>query len=190
MKKQWDDVPSASEYDVLVGIDPGLCYVFIGKNNENADSKKETVRMSSKQYYHDCRFNWKVQKEQRCYKKINNRMDYSSNMPSNKTNDINELQHYLCHALNGLDMTLQLHVINPFQKWKHKTYIFKQRTFHKILQMIMMKQTKRDPKKVIISFGNWGNPRDSIIRGHRRGPVKEIQEKLKKWYELVDVNEF
>jgi hypothetical protein len=59
-------------------------------------------------------------------------MDYSSNMPSNKTNDINELQHYLHHALNGLDMALQLHLMNPFQKWSLKTYLFKQKIFHKI----------------------------------------------------------
>ena len=63
-KKQRDDVPAASEYDVSVGIDPGLRYLFVGKSNENADSKKETVRMSSKQYYHDCSFNWTAQKQQ------------------------------------------------------------------------------------------------------------------------------
>jgi hypothetical protein len=40
--------------------------------------------------------------------------DYSSNMAPNKTNNINELQKYLCHAFNGLDMVLQLHFINPF----------------------------------------------------------------------------
>jgi hypothetical protein len=39
-KKQQDDVPAASEYDVSVGIDPGLRYLFIGKSNKNADSKK------------------------------------------------------------------------------------------------------------------------------------------------------
>jgi hypothetical protein len=173
-----------------VGIDPGLRYLFVGKSNENSDSKKQTVRMSSKQYYHDCRFNWKVQKQQRCYEKNQQWMDYSSNMLSNKTNEINELQHYLRHALNGLYMALQLHITNPFRKWKHKTYIFKQKNFHKILQMITTKRTKKDPKKVIVGFGNWGNPRDSIIRGHRRGPVKEIKDKLKKWCELVDVDEF
>ncbi len=117
-------------------------------------------------------------------------MDYSSNMPSNKTNDINKLQNYLHHALNGLDMALQLHVINPFRKWKHKTYIFKQKTFHKILQVITMKQTQTDPKKVIVGFGNWGAPRESIIQGYCRGAVKGIKEKLKRWCKLVDVNKF
>jgi hypothetical protein len=30
-KKQWDDVPSASEYDISAGIDPGLRYLFVGE---------------------------------------------------------------------------------------------------------------------------------------------------------------
>jgi hypothetical protein len=56
--------------------------------------------------------------------------------------------------------------------------------------MIMMKQTETPPKKVIVGFGNRGSPRDSIIQGHCRRPVKEIKEKLKRWCELVDVDEF
>jgi hypothetical protein len=58
-----------------------------------------------------------------------------------------------------------------------------------MLQMIMMKQTKMDPKRVIVDFGYWGNPRDSIIQCHYRGPVNEIKEKLKRWCELVDIDE-
>jgi hypothetical protein len=44
-------------------------------------------------------------------------------MPTAKTNNIDELLQYLEYTLKGLDMALQLHVINPFQKWKYKTYI-------------------------------------------------------------------
>jgi hypothetical protein len=98
--------------------------------------------MSSKQYYHDSKFNWKTEKQQSCHKNHQQWKDYVSNMPASKTNDINELQNFLCHALNGLDMALQPHVINPFQKWKLKTYIFKQKPpSTKKLQMIMMKRT-------------------------------------------------
>jgi hypothetical protein len=43
---------------------------------------------------------------------------------------------------------------------------------------------------MIVSFRNWGNPRDSIIRGYQRGRVKEIKDKLKRWCELINVNEF
>jgi hypothetical protein len=60
------------DYDLLVGIDPGLCYVFVGKSNENIDNKKSSIRMSSKQYYHDCKFSWKTQKQKRHYENNNN----------------------------------------------------------------------------------------------------------------------
>jgi hypothetical protein len=33
-------------------------------------------------------------------------------------------------------------------------------------------------------------PNNSIIRGHHRGPVKEIKDRLKGWCELVEVDEF
>jgi hypothetical protein len=45
-------------------------------------------------------------------------------------------------------------------------------------------------KQDSVGFGNWSNPRDSIIRGHCRGPVKEIKNKLQKSCEVVDVDEF
>jgi hypothetical protein len=97
----------------MVGINPGLRYVFVGKSNKNV-KKKSLIRMSSKQYYHGCKFNWKTQKQQCSYKNNRRWMDYSSNMATSKTKDINELQNYLHYALKGLNMALQLHFINPF----------------------------------------------------------------------------
>ncbi len=53
-----------------------------------------------------------------------------------------------------------------------------------------MKWTQKENKQVMVGFGNWSNPRDSIIRGHRRGPIKAVIDKLQKWCEVVDVDEF
>jgi hypothetical protein len=133
-KQNNEPAVASSEYDLMVGINPGLRYMFVGKCNENIDKKKSSIRMSSKQYYHDCKFNWKTQKQQCSYKNNQQWIDYSSNMPTSKTNDINELQHYLRPALNGLDMALQLHFINPFQKWKLKTFIYKKNPFTKYFE--------------------------------------------------------
>ncbi len=179
-----------SNYDVAVGVDPGLRYLFVAKNDGNIECKKGSVRMNSQQYYNDCKFNWKACKQQRCYKKNQQWMDYSSNMPTSKTNDMNELQNYLRHALNGLDMALQLHVINPFQKWSFKSYLFKQKTFRKILRKITTKRTATDPKTVIVGFGNWGAARDSIIRGHPQEtfgpklqvPMTQSSRGVSEWY--------
>jgi hypothetical protein len=85
---------------------------------------------------------------------------------------------------------LELHFKKPFRKWSFKKYIYKQKTFEKILQWITTKKSQRDNKQVIVGFGNWGNPGDSIIRGHHRGPVQEVKNKLQKWCEVVDADEF
>jgi hypothetical protein len=50
-KRKKNDEPAvpSTDYDLMVGIDPGLRYVFMGKSNENIDKKKSSIRMSSKQ---------------------------------------------------------------------------------------------------------------------------------------------
>jgi hypothetical protein len=60
----------------------------------------------------------------------------------------------------------------------------------KILQRITTKKSELDNKQFIVDFGHWGNPRDSFIRCHQRRPVQEVKNKLQKWCEVVDVDEF
>jgi hypothetical protein len=49
-----DELPALSSlsYETSVGLDPGLLYLFIAKNNSNAEDKKLSAKMSSKEYYH------------------------------------------------------------------------------------------------------------------------------------------
>jgi hypothetical protein len=41
--------------------------LFIAKNNLNAEDKKMSSKMSSKEYYHESRFNWNISKQKKCY---------------------------------------------------------------------------------------------------------------------------
>jgi len=220
-------------YQVTVGLDPGLRYLFVAKNDGNdqekkecnddsnsnvEDQKKKYERMSSKEYYHKTKFNWKRIKQEKCYDKnplwdklkkgyISEKEweepweaiykeypwwkeEMKKGVMTPKTHVLDELKKYTVFALRHLDMALDLHFKNPFRNWKFKTYVYKQKTFEKILRQITKKSKQAEEKKVIVGFGNWGNPRDSIIRGHRRGPVEQVKEKLKKWCEVVDVDEF
>jgi hypothetical protein len=88
-----------------------------------------------------------------------------------KTHELGELKKYAVFALSYLAKALELHFKKPFRKWCFKTCIYKQKNFEKILQRIT-KKSQRDNKQVIVGFGNWGNPHDSIIQGHCRGPVQ------------------
>lgn len=185
VKKKKVECLNIEDYDTIIGIDPGYRYTFVGYNNHD-----EVVKCSSKEYYHNADFNWKNMKQQRCYKRNQEFMDFKANMPSPKTESIEELNSYIIYSLKGIDNALKLHFDNPFRKWKFKTYIQKQKTFISICKKITKKKTIQDTSRVIVGFGNLSNSRDSIIRGHRRGPVKEIKNTLKKWCKVVDVDEF
>jgi hypothetical protein len=50
-------------YETRAGLDPGLCYLFVAKNNLNAKDKKLSSKMSSKEYYHESKFNWNKSKQ-------------------------------------------------------------------------------------------------------------------------------
>jgi len=48
-----DEIPALSSpsHENRVGLDLGLCYFFIAKNNTNVEDKKMLAKMSSKEYY-------------------------------------------------------------------------------------------------------------------------------------------
>jgi len=80
-----------------------------------------------------------------------------------KTHVLVELKKNAVYALSYLHKSLKLHIKKPFRKWSFKIYMCKQKTFEKILQRITTKGSQMDDKQVIVSFGKWSNPRDSII---------------------------
>jgi hypothetical protein len=49
-----------------MGINPGPHNLFVAKSND-MDGKKGGVRLSSRQYYNDCKFNWKRSETETCY---------------------------------------------------------------------------------------------------------------------------
>jgi hypothetical protein len=68
-RREEDNQPSVSSasYEVRVGLDPGLRYLFVAKNNTNADDKTSSTKMSSKEYYHESKFNCNTSKQKKCY---------------------------------------------------------------------------------------------------------------------------
>jgi len=143
--------------------------------------------MSSKEYYHESKLNQNISKKKKCYARIswwkemingnisseaweNTYKKYSwwkddmvKGVMTPKAHVKSELKKYAVYALSYLDKALDLHFKNPFRKWKFKKYIYKQKTFVKIIQRMTIKKSELDKKQFSVIFGNWGNPRDSII---------------------------
>ncbi len=173
-----DELPALSSpsYETRVGLEPGLHYLFIAKNNSNAKDKKLSAKMSSKEYYHESKFNWNIRKQKKCYARCpwwkemingnitseawkNTYKKYSwwkeemvKEVMTPKTHELGELTKYAVFAMSYLDKGLELHFKNPFRKWCFKTYIYKQKTFEKILQRITTKKSQRDNKQVVVGL--------------------------------------
>jgi hypothetical protein len=110
-----------------------------------------SAEMSSKEYYHESKFNWNISKQKKCYARCSwwKEMitgDISSEAWENtykkylwwkeemvkgvmipKTHVMGELKKYAVYALSYLDKVLELHFKNPFRKWKFKKYITSRR---------------------------------------------------------------
>jgi hypothetical protein len=68
-KGEEDVVPALSppSYETNIGLDPRLHYLFVAKNNTNVEDKKLSAKRSSKEYYHEAKFNWNKSKQNKCY---------------------------------------------------------------------------------------------------------------------------
>jgi len=177
------------DFDYTSAYDPGFRFICVGTNSYE---KKEgdIIQCSSKNYYHDCRINKSTQQKKIMYKRNSFISDFFKNMPSKKTNNLNLYLKYISYTLSGLTVCLKFHFDKPFRKLKFTSYIFKQKTINNLCKKITTKKNINDTKKVLIGFGNWSSQKDSIIRGHRRGPVVRLKHELKRWCTLKLVDEY
>jgi hypothetical protein len=170
----------------LVALDPGLRMLFVGCNNKD----DTIIDCSGKSYYHDVGINRINNKQKRYYDNDTEVLSNIRNIPVGKTNDINEFCKHLHYCLSKLDKLLNFHYSIPFRKWKFTKYILEKKKMNELCKLISKKQHINEQSKVIVGFGDWSNPRDSIIRGHKRGPVLKLKKHLRKWCTVIDVNEF
>ena len=73
---------------------------------------------------------------------------------------------------------MKFHLEKPFRK----QLIFINKRLDELCKKITGKNNINDTKRVLVGFGNWSSQKDSIIRGHRRGPVVALKRELKRWY--------
>jgi hypothetical protein len=177
------------EYDIIEAYDPGFRFMCVGTNTIEKETN-DMIKCSSKEYYHKCKINKASNQKKIMYRKNIVITKYFKDMPSNKINNINLYSDYIKYCLDKLHSTLKFHLDKPFRKLKFTTYIFKQKTMNELCKRITKKTKINDKKKVLIGFGNWSSQKDSIIRGHQRGPVVGLKRELKKWCNLVLVDEY
>jgi hypothetical protein len=172
------------EYDDVRSCDPGMKYIAT-----TIDKSGNVFQYSAKAYYHESGTNKTKFQRNACYDRNPAFKEYVKYMPSPKTASLDKLMDYMTYALNGLENALDVHFKNPFRKWRFRDFIKKQQTFHRLCLKLSGKTKMDEDKKVLFGMGDWSNPRDSIIRGNRRGPVKALTKELKRYCEVVSVHE-
>jgi hypothetical protein len=128
-----DEVPALFllSYDTRVGLDPGLHYLFVVKNNSNAKTKFNLNISKQRKSYARCPW-WKEMIKGNITSEAwkNTYGNYSwwkeemvKEVMTPKTYVMGKLKKYAVYALSYLDKALELHFKNPFRKWCFKTYI-------------------------------------------------------------------
>jgi transposase len=173
-------------YDNIIGLDPGLRNLFVCSYNDTYD----TIKCSSRQYYNDTLVNQTNFSKNNTYERNPDVLEYMRNLPSGKTSNLDTYLVHLKYCLKDYQKILQFHHENPFRKWKFTRWKMKKKVITDLCKKISNKNKITDKDNTIVGFGNWSNPHDSIIRGHRRGPVLELKKELAKWTKVIDVDEF
>ncbi len=58
---------SSPSYETKVELETRLHYLFLVKSNMNVEDKKSSSKMSSKEYYNECMYNWNKNKQKKWY---------------------------------------------------------------------------------------------------------------------------
>jgi len=176
----------------LIGIDPGLRMVFVGCKNtiDMTTNKNEIIKMSSKQYYNDIKSMRMTTKLNKLIERNNLSNLFSSTTPSRRTSKIEQLNLCIRTITEKLHKLIRTLMESKVREWKFDKYRYQQKKIVEICKMLSGKTTPKEERNVIVGWGNWSNPNNSIIRGHKRGPVKRIVKELRRWCRVETIDEY
>ena len=176
----------------LIGIDPGLRMVFVGCRNtiDQTTNKNHITKLSSKQYYKDIKSTRMSIKLKKLIERNNLSNLFSSTAPSRRTSKIDQLSLCIRTITEKLDKLIRTLMESKVREWKFDKYRLQQKKIVEICKMLSGKTRPEEERNVIIGWGNWSNPNNSIIRGHKRGPVKRIVKELRRWCKVETIDEY
>lgn len=176
----------------LIGVDPGLRMVFVGCRNtiDPSINKNHITKLSSKQYYNDIKSTRMSIKLKKLIERNNLSNLFSSTTLSRRTSKIDQLCLCIRTITEKLHKLIRTLMESKVREWKFDKYRFQQKKIVEICKMLSGKTRPDEERNVIIGWGNWSNPHNSIIRGHKRGPVKRIVKELRKWCRVETIDEY
>jgi transposase len=166
--------------------------VFVGCKNtiDNTTNKNHIIKMSSKQYYNDIKSMRMTTKLNKLIERNNLSNLFSSTAPSRRTSRIEQLSLCIRTITEKLHKLIRTLMESKVREWKFDKYRYQQKKIIEICKMLSGKTRPEQERNVIVGWGNWSNPNNSIIRGHKRGPVKRIVKELRRWCRVETIDEY
>jgi hypothetical protein len=157
---------NASEFDRLIGLDPGRNYfaTMFDSNNDYMQFKTSEYASRSFLYRYNIWFeNFKTRN-----------LDYKTHcekMPSYKTSNIQSLLNAMKYAVSCCNYMFEKSF--ELQRWSFKLERFRMKTLHEYAKKVIF-----NDKKVCIGYGNM-NQSNSIIKGSIKFPIESFKKVLR-----------
>ena len=180
-KKQTKEAPiDIQSYERVVGLDPGRKSLFV-----TCDMQNRHLECSSKEFYQDAKYLESRRKTKKWMDRDNEVKEAVTNMPTKKTCSLTVFQEYVSFLLPRLDTLLKFFQQRKFRNQKFKRYIF----CKKKLSGLCLRITQG--MKTIVGFGDWSNTdKAGVLKKCPAGPVKKLEEQLKKHCAVCPIDEF
>lgn len=167
-------------YDNVIGLDPGRKSLFV-----TCDTAGHHQECSTKEFYHDAKYKESNRKSKRWIEKDDFIREAIRGMPTKKTCDLQVFYRYVTFLLPRLDKLLGFFQQKKFRNQKFKRYVFCKKKLRSLSLRLV------DGKRTVIGFGDWSNTDTAgVIKRCPAGPVKRLEEELKKHCTVVVIDEY
>ncbi|RLN88805.1 hypothetical protein BBJ28_00019535 [Nothophytophthora sp. Chile5] len=172
---------SASEFDVMWGLDPGRRDLFVATNQLG-----ETVSCSTKEFYEEARYTKAKQKIKGWQDRSPRVLEAIRNMPTKKSASLETLGYYIRFMTKRMDLLLGFAQRKPFRRLRLRSFIFMKRKLRQLCLMLA-----REGERTVVGFGDWSNQDVAgIIKKSPAGPVKRFERELARYCTVISIAEF
>ncbi|RLN75737.1 hypothetical protein BBJ28_00007540 [Nothophytophthora sp. Chile5] len=172
---------SASEFDVMWGLDPGRRDLFVATNQLG-----ETVSCSTKEFYEEARYTKAKQKIKGWQDQSPRVLEAIRNMPTKKSASLETLRYYIRFMTKRMDLLLGFARHKPFRRLRLRSFIFMKRKLRQLCLMLA-----REGERAVVGFGDWSNQDVAgIIKKSPAGPVKRFERELARYCTEISIAEF
>lgn len=167
----------SSKYENYVGIDPGVCSLFMSCNE-----KDEVLKCSTREYRHKSKMIYACKKRERWYKEWEH-YDSWKRIPSFKVSSTVEMLNYFEYVLPNIDTYFSFHCEKNFRGLSFTSYCRSKSTLEKICRKIA------GGKKTVVGFGDFSQ-QHGLVKKHPMTPILKLKNQLRRYCDVVEIDEW